>query len=333
VELWFLVNMNLSSCSTGSSLMANGLTYWQAIIVIIVGNLLAAFFAVLNSVSGATSHVGFPIVSRSVWGMWGSYFPILNRILLSVVWYGVQSVFGGNMIYVCLRSIWMDIDERIPNTLPANIGITSARFVGFFLFNVLCAIFIWFRPNQLRAYFHGASALVCITQFVLLGWAIATSDGWGSVKTFTSEIPSSQLDWTMSAGIMSVIGSIASGILNQNDFTRSAKKPSHVTWSQSLSYTFSGNVTSIIGVLVTAATQKRRCIPGVLCTTLIAGLEYGKGEPLWDPTYLFIAIQDQHGSKGSPSTTALEGTRSQTDLPTPRPGPSSRFLPRHRLHP
>ncbi len=313
--------------------MANGLTYWQAIIVIIVGNLLAAFFAVLNSVSGATSHVGFPIVSRSVWGMWGSYFPILNRILLSVVWYGVQSVFGGNMIYVCLRSIWMDIDERIPNTLPANIGITSARFVGFFLFNVLCAIFIWFRPNQLRAYFHGASALVCITQFVLLGWAIATSDGWGSVKTFTSEIPSSQLDWTMSAGIMSVIGSIASGILNQNDFTRSAKKPSHVTWSQSLSYTFSGNVTSIIGVLVTAATQKRRCIPGVLCTTLIAGLEYGKGEPLWDPTYLFIAIQDQHGSKGSPSTTALEGTRSQTDLPTPRPGPSSRFLPRHRLHP
>ncbi|KAK5173556.1 uncharacterized protein LTR77_002237 [Saxophila tyrrhenica] len=282
VELWFLVNMNLSSYSTGSSLMANGLSYWQAIVVIIAGNALAALFAVLNSVSGASSHLGFPIVSRSVWGMWGSYFPILNRILLSVVWYGVQSVFGGNMIYVCLRSIWMDIDDRIPNTLPANIGITSAQFVGFFLFNVLCVIFIWFRPNQLRPYFHGASALVCITQFALLGWAIATSNGWGSVKTTSSEIPPSQLGWSMCSGIMSVIGSIASGILNQNDYTRFAKKPSHVTWSQSLSYTFSGNVTSIIGVLVTAATQK----------------QYGHGEPLWQPSDLFIAIQDQHGSKG-----------------------------------
>jgi NCS1 family nucleobase:cation symporter-1 len=52
-------------------LIASGLTYWQAIIVIIVGSSLAAGFAVLNSVSGAASHIGYPIVSRSVWGLWG----------------------------------------------------------------------------------------------------------------------------------------------------------------------------------------------------------------------------------------------------------------------
>lgn len=274
--------MNLSKYGVGSSLMASGMTYWQAIIVIIIGNLLSAGFAVLNSISGAQSHVGFPIVSRSVWGMWGSYFPILNRILLSVVWYGVQAVFGGGMIYVCLRSIWIDIDDRIPNTLPEDIGITSARFLGYFLFNLLCAALIWLRPQQLRPYFHFASVAVCVTLFILLGWAAGTSTGWGEVKSTTSTISSNELGWTMCAGIMSVIGSIASGILNQNDFTRFAKRPSQVTWSQALSFTLSGNITAIVGVLVTAATQDR----------------YGKGEALWDPTDLFMAIQDEHGSRG-----------------------------------
>lgn len=68
VELWFCINLNMSSYQTGSSLLASGLTYWQAIIVIVFGNAMATSFAVLNSVSGAQSHLGFPIVSRSVWG-------------------------------------------------------------------------------------------------------------------------------------------------------------------------------------------------------------------------------------------------------------------------
>lgn len=176
----------------------------------------------------------------------------------------------------------MDIDERIPNRLPENIGITSARFLGYFLFNLVCAVLIWARPQQLRPYFHAASVIVGTTLFILLGWAVGTTNGWGTIISAKSSVPATELGWTMSAGIMSVIGSIASGILNQNDFTRFAKKPSDVTWTQAISYTLSANVTAIIGVLVTAATQER----------------YGKGKPLWNPTDLFTAIQDQHGAGG-----------------------------------
>lgn len=58
----------MGAYQTGAALLATGLTYWQAIIVIVIGNVMATGFAVLNSVSGAQSHLGFPIVSRSVWG-------------------------------------------------------------------------------------------------------------------------------------------------------------------------------------------------------------------------------------------------------------------------
>ncbi|KAK7509362.1 permease for cytosine/purines, uracil, thiamine, allantoin-domain-containing protein [Phyllosticta citriasiana] len=286
VELWFLVNMNISSYQTGSSLLAVGMTWWQAIIVILVGDFFASCFVVLNSISGATSHLGYPIVSRSVWGMWGAYFPILNRILLSVVWYGVQAVIGGKMIYICLRSIWIDLDDRIPNTLPEKTGITTAQFMGYVLFNLLCGALIWFKPQQLRPYFHVGSVLVLVTMLSLLGWACGTSKGYGSVLHAPATISGSKLGWAMCAGIMSVIGSIAAGILNQNDYTRFAKRKSQVTWSQGIGFNVSSAITHIVGVLVTAATQE----------------QYGKGEPLWDPSALFKSMQDQGGSRARAAT-------------------------------
>jgi NCS1 family nucleobase:cation symporter-1 len=193
--------------------------------------------------------------------MWGSFFPILNRTLLSVVWFGVQAVIGGRMIYVCLRSIWIDLDDRIPNTLPESTGITTGEFMGYVLFNFACCVFMWFRPHQLRPYFHGASVLVCLTLFILLGWALGTSEGWGEIGRSQATTSSTELGWNMCAGIMSVIGSISAGILNQNDFTRFAKRPSQVTWSQGISFLLAGNIAAIVGVLVTAATEEREYYP------------------------------------------------------------------------
>jgi nucleobase:cation symporter-1, NCS1 family len=50
---WLLINSNISTYLTGSALIPLGLTWWQAIICIILGNLLAAVFCVLNSLPGA----------------------------------------------------------------------------------------------------------------------------------------------------------------------------------------------------------------------------------------------------------------------------------------
>jgi NCS1 family nucleobase:cation symporter-1 len=100
-----LLDTNISTYLTGSSLIALGLTWWQALISIIIGNVLAMIFIVLNSTPGAFYHLGFPIANRYVWGMYGSQFVVLNRILLSLVWYSVQAWIGGECVYVCLQAI------------------------------------------------------------------------------------------------------------------------------------------------------------------------------------------------------------------------------------
>lgn len=51
-----LINSNISSYMTGSSLIALGLTWWQAIISIVIGQVIATALVVLNSLPGAYYH-------------------------------------------------------------------------------------------------------------------------------------------------------------------------------------------------------------------------------------------------------------------------------------
>ncbi|KAI8660064.1 hypothetical protein NCS57_00982800 [Fusarium keratoplasticum] len=293
-ELWFLVNVNISTYQTGASLLAVGLNWWQAIIVIVAGSIVTGIFTALNSISGAISHLGYAVISRSVWGVYGAYFPVLNRILLSLVWYGVQAVIGGKMVFVCLRSIWPTLDRRIPNALPENIGITSAEFVGYFIFNIICCVFIWFKPHQLRLYFHAGAGLSLVAFVALLGWALGTKGPGESLDDAFDDsvvLKGSALGWAICSGMMSVLGAAAAGVLNQNDYTRFAQRPSQVVSSQFTSFVLTTTFTGICGILVTAATQKR----------------YGNGAPLWDPYQLLVAMQDSNSNKSSES-----GTRAAT---------------------
>jgi hypothetical protein len=54
--LGILINSNISTYLTGSSLIALGLTWWQAIISIVIGNILATIFVILNSMPGSFYH-------------------------------------------------------------------------------------------------------------------------------------------------------------------------------------------------------------------------------------------------------------------------------------
>jgi nucleobase:cation symporter-1, NCS1 family len=67
----------------GSSLIALGLTWWEAIIAIVFGALISMIYIVLNSTPGAFYNIGFPVANRYTWGLYGSQFVIVNRICKS----------------------------------------------------------------------------------------------------------------------------------------------------------------------------------------------------------------------------------------------------------
>lgn len=119
---------------------------------------------------------------------------------------------------------------------------------------------IYVRPHKLKTLFYGSAATILIFELVLLIWSLATMGSGGFGSTISGSASSSNGEssgWIIAFGIISTIGSISAGILNQNDYARFARRPKDAVWGQVISFPFYAIVCSVIGILVTAATQER----------------------------------------------------------------------------
>ena len=54
---------------------------------------------VLNGTIGARLHIAFPILNRSSFGFWLSYFSVISRVVLSLFWFGIQTFIGSESVY------------------------------------------------------------------------------------------------------------------------------------------------------------------------------------------------------------------------------------------
>lgn len=54
---------------------------------------------VLNGTAGARLRVGFPVLNRSSFGFWFGYFSVVSRVVLAMVWFGIQTYTGSEYVY------------------------------------------------------------------------------------------------------------------------------------------------------------------------------------------------------------------------------------------
>jgi hypothetical protein len=71
----------------------------QALPAIALGNTIMGIVMVLNGTIGARLHIAFPILNRSSFGFWLSYFSVVSRVVLSLFWFGVQTFIGSESVY------------------------------------------------------------------------------------------------------------------------------------------------------------------------------------------------------------------------------------------
>ena len=77
-------------------------TRWQALLAIALGNIIMGIVMVLNGTTGARLHIPFPILNRSSFGFWLSYFSVISRVVLSLFWFGIQTFVGSECVYQVL---------------------------------------------------------------------------------------------------------------------------------------------------------------------------------------------------------------------------------------
>ncbi|KAK2863707.1 hypothetical protein FQN49_004070 [Arthroderma sp. PD_2] len=277
-SFWCVAAFNITNFQLGSGLLATGLNWWQTIIATLIGHILASLLIIITSFPGLEYQISFPVAMRISWGFYGSAFVVLNRILLSIVWFGVQSWQGGQMAYVCIRAIWPSIDD-IPNTIPASTGMTLPTFVGFVVFSVIQVPFLMLGPGRLKYILHVGAIGGFICQLVLVVWAGATKgpEGFGEVLSSTNKLANGDAGWIFLLGVGTTMSSITAGTLSIGDYARFARNRSAGIWSQGMG-AFPTWIANVFGMLTIAATQKRY------------------GAPLWSVASLLTAMQDADSS-------------------------------------
>ncbi|KAJ5058740.1 amidase signature domain-containing protein [Bipolaris maydis] len=281
---WFSNKFSLVGWNTGSSLVAVGLTWQTSFASACVGALLAAIVVVLMARPGAKYHIGFPVLARSVMGMYGSYFFVFIRAIVCIIWYGIQTFYAGNLLSVMLRCIFGSSWETLPNTLSPGAAVTSKQLLTFFMAWLMQFPFMWVHPTRIHYVFTVKGIIMPVAAFAVFGWCMANGGGLNSMDLAheTSKASSSiPLGWSIMAGINTIFGALSPMLVNQPDLARYCKKPRDAGYLQGVSVFVSAIIVFFLGMASTTSMQS------------VYGVAYWN---IWD---LFDAILDHHFGAGA----------------------------------
>src|SRR3954447_4441170 len=112
--LWISMAHCIPTYLLASSLIASGMNWWEALITILLGNIIVLVPILLNSHPGTKYGIPFPVFARAAYGTFGSNVPALMRALVACGWFGIQAWIGGQALNVFFRSLWSGWPSAIP---------------------------------------------------------------------------------------------------------------------------------------------------------------------------------------------------------------------------
>lgn len=282
--LWVGMSVCIPTYMLAGDLIRSGMNWWQAMLAILLGNLLVMVPMILNGHAGTRYGVPFPVFARAAFGTLGAHVPSLARALIACGWFGIQTYVGGEAISAMIALLWPD--WTLLGGGVSLLGMSLSSWITFLLFWLINVYFVWKGTESIKWMEKLAAPFLLIVGLVLLGWAVDRGGGLGVILERSSQLlaakdsPSGAL-WLTSVflpGLTAMVGFWATLSLNIPDFTRYARDQREQAVGQLLGMPTTMVLFSFIGVVVTA-------------TTVIL-----YGEPIWNPVDLVVKIAGESRS-------------------------------------
>lgn len=122
--MWFGISATIFSLVTGFVGVSLGLSFWWAMLAIVIGNLLGAFFMALHAAQGPQLGIPQMIQSRAQFGYFGAMFPIAITWVMYIAFLAVDIVLAGQGfqdVFPWSLNAWMAV-LTIPMLLLAIYG-------------------------------------------------------------------------------------------------------------------------------------------------------------------------------------------------------------------
>jgi cytosine/uracil/thiamine/allantoin permease len=111
--------------------MSLGFTARETIPIVFFGFAICSVVVTLTGKMGATYSIPFPVIVRSIFGMYGSMAAICIRAFVALMWTAILTVQAGGFLQLCIEAIWPSFID-FPNELPesANVTCESSSFLS-----------------------------------------------------------------------------------------------------------------------------------------------------------------------------------------------------------
>jgi len=250
--LWIGMSVVITTYTLAGGFIEAGMSWWQAMITILLGNCIVLIPMVLNAHAGTKYGVSFPVLARASFGTKGANIPAILRAIVACGWFGIQTWIGGTAIDALFTALWPGWAA-----IGSDIGGHPLHtWLAFLLFWLIQVVIILKGIDGIKYLETWTAPLLLLGGGVLLVWAASAAGGIGKVLSGVTVLQKQQADfWTIFPGALTAsVGYWATLSLNIPDFTRYAKSQRSQLMGQALGLPTTMTAFAFIGVAVTSAT-------------------------------------------------------------------------------
>lgn len=270
--LWVGMAVCIPTYQLASGLIAQGMNWWQAVVTVLLGNLIVLVPMALNARAGTAYGIPFPVLLRSSFGVFGSNIPALMRAVVACGWFGIQTWIGGSALYSISAIVFhFDPSAKVP---VSWLGISPGEFLCFMIFWAMNMAIVIRGIDCIRWLENLGAPFLLAVGLGLLGWAYCVADGFGPLLSQPSHFSSNREFWAAFVpGLTAMVGFWATLSLNIPDFSRFARSQRDQVMGQLIGLPGTMALYAFIGVATTSA-------------TIVVF-----GHPIWDPVTLLAKFE------------------------------------------
>ncbi len=272
--LWVGMAVSVLTYTFSAGMISQGMSWQQAMLVVLLGNLIVLIPMILNSHAGTRYGIPFPVILRASFGTVGANIPAIMRALVACGWFGIQTWIGGTAIYT-LSSVLMGFQPAGPEDFIPILGLSPGQLFSFLIFWAINIGVILAGIQSIKLLETLAAPFLIVLGLGLLWWAVQEGGGFAKVlsddtiELVRGEMPGEFSFWrAFWPNLTAMVGFWATLSLNIPDFTRYATSQRDQMLGQLIGLPFTMTLYAFIGITVTSATV----------------LIYG--EVIWDPVIL-----------------------------------------------
>ena len=245
--LWIGMSICVPTYTLGGVLTAYfGLSVGEALLAILLANLVVLIPLTLNAFAGTKYGIPFPVLLRSSFGIIGSNVPCLIRALVACGWFGIQTLFGGLAIHLFLGSVfegWKSLGG-------------TGEVIGFMVFWAL-NLWVVLRGAESIKWLETLSApLLVLVGIGLLVWALPNVSMTELLAQPAKRPEGASVYGYFFAGLTAMVGFWATLSLNIPDFSRYARSQKDQILGQLFGLPLTMFLFAALGVVMTAASEK-----------------------------------------------------------------------------